>query len=270
MGLFDGFLFLTDLDGTLTLPGGDRISDENKQAIRYFQSEGGLFSVATGRAPGFIKQFESVFKPNAPIVSVNGTLICSPDGETKLKEYALGDDIKPVLRFLLECGYVEAVHVAHTDGHSSTLSSGSIDEKAEYYFSLSKPWYKVLAHQSVESTFRLIRELNELFGDAFEYNSSYPMGIEIHKKGSGKGVCMDWIKHNAGLGIKETIAVGDYDNDLDMIRRATYGYAVRNAKASVKAAAKYITVSNEESAIAHIVSDIEAICRRRNSQKPCQ
>ena len=42
MGKFDGILLCTDLDDTL-LTDDKRVSEENKRAIEYFQSEGGLF-----------------------------------------------------------------------------------------------------------------------------------------------------------------------------------------------------------------------------------
>ncbi len=264
MGIFEGILFLTDLDNTLTLSGGKAVSEENLSAIRYFQSEGGLFSIATGRSPDFVKFFENMIKPNAPVVTVNGTLICSNDGKTKLKEYIIGDEILPVIRFMLERDYMEDVYLGNLSGQYNKMTDGSVDEKMAYYSSLPKPWYKIVSRQQAEYSVRLMSELNKRFGSEFEYDRSYSMGVEVHKKGSGKGVCMDWIKEHSGLNIKETIAVGDYDNDADMIRRATYGYAVQNAIDEVKAVAKYVTVSSEESAIAHIISDIEAICRRRN------
>ena len=50
MKKFDGILFCTDLDGTL-LESDHKISKENIEAIRYFQSEGGLFTFLTGRMP---------------------------------------------------------------------------------------------------------------------------------------------------------------------------------------------------------------------------
>ena len=53
-------------------------------------------------------------------------------------------------------------------------------------------------------------------------------------------------------------AVGDYNNDIGMLRTAGVGIAVANACPEAKAAADRITVSNEESAIAHIISDIES------------
>ena len=49
MGKFSSVLLATDLDGTLVLNG--EISKENVDAIRTFQNDGGLFTVATGRYP---------------------------------------------------------------------------------------------------------------------------------------------------------------------------------------------------------------------------
>ena len=40
MGRFDGYLFLSDMDGTLTYR--DQVSPENQAAIRFFQEEGGI------------------------------------------------------------------------------------------------------------------------------------------------------------------------------------------------------------------------------------
>ena len=65
-----------------------------------------------------------------------------------------------------------------------------------------------------------------------------------------------------GLDPQKTVAVGDYDNDVGMLRAAKLGVAVANASPAAKAAADHITVSNEEHAIAKIISDLDsgALC----------
>ena len=45
MGKFSGKLFVSDMDATL-LDSEHRISDENREAIEYFISEGGRFTVS--------------------------------------------------------------------------------------------------------------------------------------------------------------------------------------------------------------------------------
>ena len=60
-----------------------------------------------------------------------------------------------------------------------------------------------------------------------------------------------------GIDPRRTIAVGDYDNDIGMLRTAGLGVAVANATEAVKAAADMITVSNEQHAIAAVIDHIE-------------
>ena len=56
----------------------------------------------------------------------------------------------------------------------------------------------------------------------------------------------------------KTIAVGDYNNDISMFKAAGIGIAVSNACKEALDAADYITVSNEEHAIARVICDLES------------
>ena len=60
------------------------------------------------------------------------------------------------------------------------------------------------------------------------------------------------------IDIKNTAAVGDYTNDVEMIKTAGVGIAVENANEDAKMAADYITVSNDNDAIARVIEDIES------------
>ena len=68
---FKGLLFCTDLDGTLYRK-DKTISDENKRAIEYFKSEGGLFTFITGRMPYYSHTAYTAIEPNAPFGCING------------------------------------------------------------------------------------------------------------------------------------------------------------------------------------------------------
>jgi hydroxymethylpyrimidine pyrophosphatase-like HAD family hydrolase len=61
-----------------------------------------------------------------------------------------------------------------------------------------------------------------------------------------------------GIDPRRSIAVGDYDNDVSMIKAAGLGIAVANAMPSVMAVADAVTVSNEEHAIARIIYDLDS------------
>ena len=58
--------------------------------------------------------------------------------------------------------------------------------------------------------------------------------------------------------VQKTIAVGDNENDISMIKQAKIGVAVGNALDTVKAVADVITVTNNDHAIAKIIHDIES------------
>ena len=70
-------LFCSDFDGTMTVDA--KISTENAEAIRYFQSEGGIFIVASDREPSFFRSYCDIFSPNAPVIGYNGLVIADSD-----------------------------------------------------------------------------------------------------------------------------------------------------------------------------------------------
>ena len=95
-----------------------------------------------------------------------------------------------------------------------------------------------------------------LAGD-FSFVRSEKSLFEILPKGVQKGLAMEKIASHLGVEHRRVIAVGDYDNDVGMLREAGLGIAVENASPAAKAAAKSITVSNEAHALAQIIADLE-------------
>jgi len=85
-----------------------------------------------------------------------------------------------------------------------------------------------------------------------EYIFSDLMPKNINK-GDGLQALAEYLK----IDMRNTLAIGDYDNDVSMIKRAGVGVAVANASESAKAAADLITVSNNEHAIAKVIDTID-------------
>ena len=102
MGKFDGYLICTDCDGTLTNSQG-QLSDENAAAIRYFQQEGGLFTISTGRFPKHVLNFKDKFWPNCYQVVGNGTTIFDADTGRALHEVIL-EPPKEALEYIVNEG----------------------------------------------------------------------------------------------------------------------------------------------------------------------
>ena len=68
--------------------------------------------------------------------------------------------------------------------------------------------------------------------------------------------CSRSWKH-LGIPVQNSIALGDYNNDIEMLKAAGVGIAVENATDAAKAAADIVTVSNDEHAVARVIYGIE-------------
>lgn len=74
--------------------------------------------------------------------------------------------------------------------------------------------------------------------------------LEITRKGTTKGNSLKVLAEMLGLGIWQTMACGDTENDIDIIKTAGLGIAMGNATEDVKAIADDVTLSNEEDGVA--------------------
>ena len=79
---------------------------------------------------------------------------------------------------------------------------------------------------------------------------------EILPPGVTKGSALVKLCEILDVDIKNTIAVGDYNNDIQMIMNANLGVAVANAPQEVKDCADFVTVSNDQNAIAAVIDKV--------------
>jgi Cof subfamily protein (haloacid dehalogenase superfamily) len=82
---------------------------------------------------------------------------------------------------------------------------------------------------------------------------SEPYFLELVPKGIDKAQSLAVLLQEIGLTREEMICVGDGFNDLSMIQYAGLGVAMANAQEVVRQHADYITLSNEEDGVAHVV-----------------
>lgn len=266
MGKFTGYLICTDCDGTLTYEPG-KVSDENAKAIKYFQEEGGLFTLATGRFPDHVDLFRDKIQINAPMVSLNGTLLYDVNNGTMINKWGLPTEQCYELLSYVKESY-EKLHDFWVNGVLSDGTFGSISynlsEHSSEDDSLKKAleefpceMLKMVIAGNAEIILKLQADLKEKFGQSFRFDTSWPEGLEIQAIDSGKGVAVEYMKTHLDTDIHTTIGVGDYENDITLLECADIGYAVDNAIDSVKSIADRVTVSNKDHAIAAIINDIE-------------
>lgn len=263
MNKFKGYLICTDCDGTLTDNEG-KLSEDNARAIKYFQKEGGLFTLATGRFPEHINLFKEQFQINAPIVSLNGTVLYDVHRQEVIYKWTMKkQDCYELLNYIHgmwpqvweywlnyshfeSVGYKLAEH-KQGDGSLNELFDGLPDEV-----------FKIVIVQPEDITAAVQKDLKEKFGHKFRFDTSWANGLEIQDINSGKGIAVKYMKEHLDEMIHTTVGIGDYENDITLLQYADIGYAVGNALESVKAEADRVTVTNNESAIATVIKELES------------
>ena len=266
MGIFDGILICTDLDGTLYRD-DKTISRENREAIEYFKREGGLFTFITGRMPYYATDAYEAVCPNAPFGAGNGGALF--DGEKG--DYAwtaeplpqsVGELIEAVVAEIPEIGVQYASH---------SQSYFARENEMMFYFRAVTgvpnitceighcpvPIAKILfggESELMEGAERILRAHPR--ASEFDFIRSEERLFEILPKGISKGVAIEKLCECLGIARKNSIAIGDYNNDVPMLRAAGLGVAVSNACKEALAEADLVTVSNEEHALARIIYDL--------------
>lgn len=267
MGKFDGILLCTDLDDTL-LTTDKKISEDNKKAIEYFKSEGGLFSFATGRIPYGACLMLKHIEPNAPMVCFNGAGIYDHKKDKLLWQLELGEDAIEVLEFIDNNYPFSGIEVCTPDKLyfakvNMVVERHKIHEKLpdryEDYHNVSFPWIKVLFMQELEQV-QIVRDAlqNSKFTDKFDFVQSSPQYYELLPKNASKGDALMKLAEILNIPKNKVIAIGDNENDISMVKSAGLGVAVANAIKPLKDAADLITVDNNSSALAVLISLLDS------------
>ncbi len=266
MRLFEGILICTDLDGTL-LRRDKSISKENLQAIEYFKSQGGVFTFITGRMPYFVADIYQAVSPNAPFGCINGGgLYDHRTGEyvwTQILPHTVLELVEYADRELpgigIQVNTFDKIYFATENSAMAHFRKVTgVPNLTRHYRDVSEPLAKIVfGDRDVAKIERLAKLLYaHPNADRFDFIRSEKTLYEILPKGIHKGVALQKLSEYLGISPDKTVAVGDYNNDVGMLRFAKCGVAVANATEEAKAAADYVTVSNEDHAIAKIIEDI--------------
>ena len=267
MKKFEGILFCTDLDGTLYTSNSE-VSKENLAAIEYFKSEGGLFTLNTGRVPKISVDIYNTIRPNAPYGCVNGAGIYDPLQEKYLWTKTLPDDVLELVKcvdvHLPEIGIqfnTEREIYFSKDNRAMELwrRATGVENMTCGLEELHEPLLKIVFAHLEGVQIQALMDLLDRHPRAkeFDFIRSERMLYEILPKGVSKGGALVKLAELLGIDLHRTIAVGDYNNDISMLQKAGLSFAVANAVDAAKAAADHVTVGNNEHAIAAIIDGLD-------------
>ncbi len=260
-----------DADGTLLDPKG-AITPPVCGAIAAARDRGLQVVLCTGRRFRTTRRIVGELSLEGPMVVQNGSLVKDAQTGTTLARNALPRELyRPALALLRSVGaplaYVDdlgdgfdivceppdrghAFQAAYVEANTkTTLVVDSLDEiEPEKVCLLS-------CMADAESLKKLEVRIGTKLGDRvrthFLVNTSFEGHIlEIASAEAGKWPAVRRLAQAQGIENDQILAIGDDENDVELVEKAGLGVAMRNAVATVREVADFITSSNAEDGVA--------------------
>jgi len=80
--------------------------------------------------------------------------------------------------------------------------------------------------------------------------------LDLSHQLANKGRALQVVQREFNISPEQTMAFGDYLNDVEMMQQAYYSYAMSNAHPSVKEVARFATKSNEENGVGEVLDQV--------------
>ena len=257
-------LICMDLDGTLFSERSE-IPDVNIRALRECAKRGIRLALVSGRGCPFIRRVAGKIGVDCALVSANGARIeAGINGPTVFEGTFLEDEGRRVMHAMLsanvnfeaytrDVNYVAHPELApekHVESLKMYVQAG--DVRAEYDVQrmieeAPDKAYKFVVFTKDREAFERARKTLE--DHHIKYCSSASINLEVMPKGVDKGQAVLKLCEYFGIDPKETMAFGDFTNDLDMLSAVEYPVAMENAVDEVKKAAKYIAPVNTKGGV---------------------
>ena len=269
-------LIALDLDGTL-FNSQSQISAHNIDTIKKANEAGATVVISTGR-PYSGLPFEQLKGSGIRFaITTNGSAIYEIESGKCLFEEAMDEDIiLPILDFLLK----KDIHMDAFIGGKGYTPVQCVAAGQKLANPPALKHYILNTRVRVDNLPLFIHEnqlkvqkmtLNfypegDIFKDREEvrkYLESNPAvttvsggynNLEFTRADVNKGVGLQKMAQLLDIPVAQTMAVGDTENDLAIIRAAGVGVAMGHATAAVKSAADYITTSNDEDGVATAIA----------------
>lgn len=258
-------LIALDMDGTL-LNEDKIISQRTLEAIAALKTLGKKVVLATGRPYNgikhYIKQLD-LLDEHDYVVTFNGALVQSTKDSRILLDrplnvaayrelYQLSLELGVHIHALTENSVITPKHNPYTEVESSINKIPALEMPVEAV-SEDTLIVKVMFVDAPEVLDAILPKLPQWVKDRYTILRSAPIFLEFLDPEVNKGMGVHAVTEALGLKQSQVICVGDAQNDLAMIEYAQLGVAMGNATDELKAAADFVTLSNEQDGVAHVI-----------------
>ena len=268
-------LVAIDCDNTLIKHNGE-IHQDNIRAINMLLDKGIKVVIATGRNDILVKDYmdEAGFKEEV-VIGCNGASIRDlKDNSIIQLNYIPKDTMKKIIDICLE-NNIEGKMYTLTESYSTSEESCRDELKSDlsHYtkeltmsleYKFEKDLYSLIDKKEflklviIEHNEEKLLKIQSIFRKLEDISAvrSAKVCLDIMKKGVSKGSALKDYVNMLGIKQEEVVAMGDSENDLEMLNYANFSVAMGNAEDFVKEVCDMLTLTNDEGGVAHAIHKI--------------
>lgn len=255
-------LVVSDVDGTLVEDGSNYIDPRLLEAILKLRGKGLQFAVASGRP---VTSIESLFDPiknkifyladNGAYVGCYGRIL-----------YTTPVDKSTALELIEDARRLDGCELVISGPrmeYLETKDEGLVDwvvngygfeiTRVEDLTQVEDEIIKVSIYKR-HGAYEAAGHLIEKYKGRIKGAVSGDMWIDFNSPDVNKGNAVALLQESLGILPEETMVFGDQQNDVEMMKRAYYSYAVGNARDEVKKASRYVTGQNTEDGVLTVLN----------------
>ena len=262
-------LLALDMDGTL-LNSRKEISRATMEALNKLVGRGIAVSLCTGRGVAELKDYEKEFAEIPYGILNSGGCVYDFRAKKPLYRKLLEDDV--VLECLKAAAKVRAMPYLLTTG-ASVAQTEDMRDVSVFHMGIYQPMYdrvatvvpdaeeyvrthpgdslKLCIYHRDEETREITRAAISHLG--MQLADAETTSLEVSPTGITKARGLEILCEYLNIPIEETVAVGDADNDLDVLKAAGLAVAMGNANAHVKEVCDVVVSDNDHDGIVEVI-----------------
>ncbi len=241
-----------DVDGTLLSHTRKEVCASTRNALEQLRNKGIKLVLATGRHMLELKSLPIKDMEFDGYILLNGQLCLDAQGEVFWGNPMEGAD-KTALLQIFNQREIPLVLVEKDRNYINFINDTV--RTAQIAISTPNPDIKEYSGDEFYQAVAYLRKeeegiLREML-PACKMTRWHDLGLDIGSAASGKVAGIEAFLAQNGILKEETMAFGDGENDIDMLKFAHVGVAMGNSHEEVKKSADYVTAHIDEDGVAH-------------------
>ena len=254
-------IVFTDFDSTLTVESGI-VDIRNKVIFERLAEIGIPVVINTGRPLNYIIPKCKQFSTSNYVIASNGAEIYNFKNDKMIYQSVISKELINILSNLVKkynlFFMANSLKKRYTNKKEDNVGFMVIQDLNDITDNISQV---ILESYDINSMMELRASLDKIDGLKIANKTKHVVDgkllyYDIVNSEVSKGKALEILCNYLNISLDKAMAIGDADNDIEMLEKAGFKVAVANATDNLKKIADVITLSNKENGVAIVLNDL--------------